>query len=109
MTALRELADQVTNAILRAEHLERTGNLNDIAQAYLEVSRCEELLATKFPANNDSGMISRQGAVLAAIKAGDTIRAMDLINKYLADVDAPDNLVKELERLLKTISNEEEK
>ena len=95
----QQLLDEATLAIFRAECLTDPQKL---VIAYREVSRREELLADEFSASTPHGVLARHGAVLAALKAGDTPRALDLIQRYLADAESPPELRRELERLRET-------
>ena len=93
-----ELNTLVTEAIWRAEELEA----GDIAarQAWAEVSSIEEKLANALPASEPQGRIARRGAVQAALKAGDDVRAHALAASYLADEAAPESLRAALREIL---------
>jgi hypothetical protein len=93
-----ELNTLVTEAIWRAEELDA----DDIAarQAWAEVSSIEEKLANALPASEPQGRIARRGAVQAALKAGDDVRAHALAARYLADEAAPESLKAALREIL---------
>ena len=88
----------VTGAIWRAEQLEAHGIRP--AQAWAEVSSLEEELAKALPAAEAEGRIARRGAVRAALKAGDFLRAHLLSDGYLADEAAPKSFKTALRKIL---------
>jgi hypothetical protein len=88
----------VTGAIWRAEELESRGIPS--VSAWAEVSSIEEDLARAHPVSEGQGRIARRGAVRAALKAGDYIRAYALADRYLAEEGAPDSLKTELREIL---------
>ena len=94
----------VSGAIWRAEQLGELGL--EVERAWLEVSRLEEELAKIIPAIEGEGRIARRGAVRAALKAGDFMRATDLFEQYVAEVDAPKALCAELRKLLRADAEE---
>ncbi len=87
----KELNQKVSIAIFRAERLADSDALNagpdgtDTRAAYAEVSRWEEELAALHPADNLEGAIARLGAVTAALRARQGMRAQQLAGRYLAD------------------------
>ena len=88
----------VTGAIWRAEQLEARGI--SPAQAWAEVSSLEEELAKALPVSGPEGRIARRGAVRAALKAGDYVRAQLLSDGYLADEASPKTLKTALRKIL---------
>jgi len=102
--AVDSLNSLVTSAIWRAEQLDDAG-LETAPMAWSEVSRWEEELAKLIPARETEGRIARRGAVRAAVKSNDYVRAKDLAERYIAENGAPKGLVVELRQLL----NEEAK
>jgi hypothetical protein len=73
----------VSSAIWRAEQLEQLTELRDAASlAWLEVSKLEEEIAKIKPAKDAEGRIARRGAVRAALKANDLIRAKELVRRF---------------------------
>jgi hypothetical protein len=89
----------VTGAIWRAEQLEEHG-VGSAPLAWAEVSSLEEKLANDLPASQPEGRIARRGAVRAALKARDFARAQALVERYLAEKDAPRTLRAALRQLL---------
>jgi len=89
----------VTGAIWRAEQLD-VRNLPSAAQAWAEVSALEEKLAEAIVATDPEGRIARRGAVRAALKAGDYVRAQLLTELYMSDKAAPKTLKTALQELL---------
>lgn len=80
---LDELNARVTEAILRAERLPRG---SDQAQAaFREVGRIEEAIAELTPVHDLEGEIARLGAVTAALSAAEPLRALWLVDRYLAE------------------------
>jgi hypothetical protein len=93
-----ELYERVTEAILRAEHLEEQGPTAEMREAYLRVSWIEEEIAEATPASGPEGAIARRGAVRAALKAGVPMVARELAERYLAE-PAPHALAHEIRRM----------
>ncbi len=89
----------VSSAIWRAEQLE-THAFHSSATAWTEVSSLEEELAKVLPPTGPEGRIARRGAVRAALKAGDYVRAQALAEGYLSDSSSPKSLKTELRRIL---------
>jgi len=77
----------VSGAIWRAEQLGELG-MQTASTAWSEVSRLEEEFAKTLPAKETEGCIARRGAVRAALKAGDHVRAQDLVKRYVAERQA---------------------
>jgi hypothetical protein len=93
MTAhLDELNQRVSEAIFRAEH-EPEGT-PEAEKAFREVSRLEEQIAQVMPVDDLQGAIARIGAVSAALRAGDWLRAERLADAYMTG--APADLVEQL-------------
>ena len=89
----------VTGAIWRAEQLDDSG-LETACSAWSEVSRWEEELAKLSPAKEPEGRIARDGAVRAALKAKDPVRAQELVERYVAEDRIPKALRTELRHML---------
>lgn len=84
---LDDLNARVTEAILRAERLP-VGS--DRAQeAFREVGRLEEAIAGLTSAHDIEGEIARLGAVTAALSAAEPLRALVLVERYLAEGASP--------------------
>ncbi len=81
----------VSGAIWRAEQLEARG-IGSTAQAWAEVSSLEEELAKVIAVSESEGRIARRGAVRAALKAGDYVRAYALTEGYASEQPAPRSL-----------------
>jgi len=77
---LAELNDRVTEAILRAESF--VPGSFESQQAFRDVSNLEEDIASATTASDVEGAIARLGAVSAAIKAGEYLRALQLGGRY---------------------------
>jgi hypothetical protein len=90
----------VTSAIWRAEQLDELG-LETACSAWSEVSTIEERLAKTMTAKEAEGRIARRGAVRAALKAQDHVRAQDLVERYVAEDGIPKALRAELRQMLK--------
>ena len=75
-----ELNSRVTQAIWDAEHLEEQSS--SYRSAWLNVSRIEDELAMCSSLSSAERYIARQGAVSAALKAGEYNRAQELVQKY---------------------------
>lgn len=82
---LTQLNSEVTDAILAAERLERSGVTVESRRAWQEVSRIEEAIAGELAAKTLQGAIARCGAVSAAFSAEDWARVSALAARYLAD------------------------
>lgn len=89
----------VTGAIWRAEHLEEQG-IGSAPLAWAEVSALEEKLAKAIPGSQAEGRIARRGAVRAALKAKDFVRAQALAETYIAEEQATPALRTALRQLL---------
>jgi hypothetical protein len=88
----------VTEAIRRAEALEDLGAPGASA-AYLDVSRIEETIAEKLPTTDPEGALARRGAVRAAFAADEPERGRELVERYLAEAEASEELKAALSRL----------
>jgi hypothetical protein len=97
--AIDALDTLVSSAIWRAEQLDELGL--DTTAAWGEVSKLEEELAKKLPAKEIEGRIARRGAVRAALKSTDHVRAQDLVERYVAERGVPKGLSTELREMLK--------
>jgi hypothetical protein len=85
---LDDLYPRVTEAILRAERLPPG---SDAAQrAFREVGVVEESIASLVPADDLEGEIARRGAVMAALSAADPLRALSLLDRFLAEDISPE-------------------
>ena len=94
---LADLDMQLTDAIFRAE---REGAGSPAADAaYGEVSVLEQRVARTMPADTIEGALARVGAVAAALRASDWLRATMLVDEYLRG--ASGDLRQELESLAK--------
>ena len=89
----------VSEAIWRAERLEDQG-LKAAQLAWQEVSALEEQIAALRPSTSADGHLARDGAVRAALKAGDPARARELARQYSEDAGVPDKLRATVWRLL---------
>lgn len=89
---LNELNARVTEAILRAERL--AAGSDEAREAFREVGRIEESIADLTPAHDLEGEIARLGAVTAALSAGDPLRALWLVDLYLAEGVSPEAAAK---------------
>ena len=87
----------VSDAIWRAEELEAR-KIPSASVAWAEVSSLEEELAKAHPVSESQGRIARRGAVRAALKARDYIRANALADEYI--VEAPESLKAQLREIL---------
>lgn len=94
---LAELNRQVTSAIFRAERL--AGGSWEAQAAYREVSLLEEAIARQTGATEVEGAFAREGAVRAAMRAGECLRALSLATRYLEEDDVPSHLQAELTEL----------
>ena len=95
----------VTGAIWRAEQLDELGS-EAANRAWREVSELEEEIAKMVPATQTEGRVARRGAVRAALKARDYVRARDLAESYAAEQDVPRALCGELRDMLQADANE---
>jgi hypothetical protein len=84
--SLDELNRRVTNAIIRAESL--PAGSREAWEAFHEVSVLEESIAAVVPADDIEGEIARLGAVTAALSAGEPLRALQLAERFLAEIPA---------------------
>lgn len=75
-----DLNSRVIQAIWDAEHLEEQSS--SYRPAWLNVSRIEDELAMCPSLSSVERHIARQGAVTAALKAGEHSRAQELVQKY---------------------------
>jgi hypothetical protein len=89
----------VTSAIWRAEQLEEHG-VGSAPLAWAEVASLEEQLASALPSSQPEGRIARRGAVRAALKARDYVRAQALAHRYLTDEEAPKSLKAAIREIL---------
>jgi hypothetical protein len=89
---LDDLNARVTEAILRAERL--PGGSDQAQEAFREVGRIEESIADLMPANDLEGEIARLGAVTAALSAAEPLRALLLVDRYLAEGVSPEAAAK---------------
>jgi hypothetical protein len=94
---LAELNRLVTSAIFRAERL--TEGSWESQAAYREVSVFEEAIARQTGAAQVEGTLAREGAVRAAMRAGQCLRALSLATRYLEEEDIPAGLKAELTEL----------
>ena len=94
---LAELNRRVTSAIFRAERL-APGTL-EAQEALSEVSLLEEEIATQRGPSDVEGALAREGAVRAALNAGECLRALSLASRFLEEDGVPPNLRAELEAL----------
>ena len=95
----------VSSAIWRAEQLDELG-LETACSAWIEVSKIEAQLAKIMPAKEAEGRIARRGAVSAALKAKDHVRARALAECYTAEKGVPRTLLTELRAMLKADAKE---
>lgn len=80
---LDDLNARVTQAVLRAERLPEGSD--QAQEAFREVGRLEESIAALTPADGLEGEVARLGAVTAALSAGEPLRALVLVDRYLAE------------------------
>ena len=94
MTASRvvmtNLNRQVTAAIFRAERLAE-GSWEAQA-AYREVSVLEDAIARQTGTEDVDGILARESAVRAALRAGECLRALSLATRYLEEDSVPARL-----------------
>lgn len=88
----------VTEAIRRAEVLEDL-HAPGAKDAYRDVSRLEERIASLLPPTDTEGAIARRGAVSAAISGGEFERAIDLAVRFREDIEADTSLATDLDAL----------
>jgi hypothetical protein len=89
---LDDLNARVTEAILRAERF--PGGSDQAQEAFREVGRIEESIADLTTALDLEGEIARLGAVTAALSAGEPLRALLLVDRYLAEGLSPEATAK---------------
>lgn len=94
--ALRDLYQEVTSAILYAEHL--PPDSPESYAAYAKVSQIEEEIAHRTRPEDLEGAIARRGAIAAALSARDWPRAARVADAYLAE-EMPAGLASELRML----------
>jgi hypothetical protein len=92
-----ELNRQVTSAIFRAERL--PADSWEAQEAYRQVALLEELIAGQTSSTDIQGAIARQGAVTAAMRAGESLWAVSLATRYLEDDTLPPRVRAELAAL----------
>ena len=95
----------VSGAIWRAEQLDELG-LDTANSAWKEVSKLEEEIAKIVPTKEAEGRIARRGAVRAALKANDHVRARDLFDRYTAEEGVPRALRSDLRKMLRAEAKE---
>lgn len=95
---LDDLYMLVTEAILRSDTLADLG-APGAAAAYLDVSRLEEEIAKLLAVSDPEGALARRGAVRAALKGGDHVRARSLTDRYLAEPDVTQDLRNDFRRV----------
>lgn len=98
MPDLAALYVLVSDAIRRAEDLDDEGLPS--AEIYFEVSLIEEQISAQVGPTIAEGSIARRGAVRAALSAGATERAEELVQRYSSEPAAPDSLREDLARLM---------
>ena len=89
----------VTEAIVRADaltDLDAPGAL----PAHLDVSLLEERIAEVLPASNPEGVVTRRGAVRAALVGRDPRRASTLAKRFGSDPELDDDIRNELNQML---------
>lgn len=84
--------------IWRAEWMEDQGR--DASQPWREVSDVQERLVEFTPVGSARGFLVRDGAVRAALKAGDPVRARDLARRFCDEAGVPDSLCDALWQLI---------
>lgn len=103
MDKVYELYPILTEAIRKAEILDDL-KAPGRADAYLDVSLIEEKIATILPAIHEEGALARRGAVRAAIRANDFVRAEKLGQMYLQESQNHEKLREPLASVLEEIS-----
>lgn len=96
--ALEALHRRVTAAILEAERY--PGGSEEKRRAYGLVSQLEEAIAVVAPPDTLEGIVARHGAVLAALRQGDGMRAARLVVFYRSEPALPQDARGELAALL---------
>ena len=99
------LKTNIADAIWRAA-LDDAYHIGSAAQSWAEVSLLEEELAKAIPASKSEGRMARRGAVRAALRAGDRVRAETLVASYLGEATAPKSLKTALPKLLQSHTRE---
>lgn len=89
---LDDLNARVTEAILHAERLPMGSD--QAQEAFREVGRIEESIADLTPADDLEGEIARLGAVTAALSGSEPLRALLLVDRYLAEDVSPEAAAK---------------
>jgi hypothetical protein len=89
---LDDLNTRVTEAILRAERL--PAGSDQAREAFREVGHIEESIAGLTTPDDLEGEIARLGAVAAALSADDPLRALLLVDRYLAEGISPEATAK---------------
>ena len=95
---LRELNRLVTLAIWRAE--QKPAGSIDLLVAYREVSELEEQIAQQTPNTTPEGAFARDGAVRAALRSEEALRAESLAVRYLEEPGVTERLRAALGALL---------
>jgi hypothetical protein len=89
----------ITEAIRRAEVLDDL-RAPGARSAHLDVSLLEEKIAETLPASDPEGALARRGAVRAALAARELVRAQKLVERFLAEDGANEDLQADLLQLL---------
>jgi hypothetical protein len=89
---LDDLNARVTEAILIAERL--PAGSDQAQEAFRKVGRLEESIADLTSAHELEGEIARLGAVTAALSAGEPLRALWLVDRYLSEGVSPEAAAK---------------
>jgi hypothetical protein len=92
---IQDLNTRVSEAIFFAGRA--APGSQEAQEAYRQVSVLEERIACLTAATEVEGAVARVGAVSAALRAGDWLRASRLVDEFLAG--APDDVVAELRAL----------
>jgi hypothetical protein len=92
-----------TRAVLEAQELERSKDPT-APLAWANLSNIEEGVAGLFQNSNPRGRIARRSAVYSAVKAGDIVRANNLVGLYVGEPGTESDLQCELYALLPTNS-----
>ncbi|MFI5296755.1 MAG: hypothetical protein ACHREM_01545 [Polyangiales bacterium] len=98
-TELRELNQLVTLAIMRAEQI--ADGSSAALVAYHEVSQLEEQIAALTSNASAEGAFARDGAVRAALRSDEPLRAAFLAERYIEEDGVPDRLRAALSELLR--------
>lgn len=96
---VEQLYPLVSEAIQRAETLADLGSPTAPA-ASIEVSQLEERIAEHLPASDPEGAVARRGAVRAAIIGRQISRARALVERFVEDPEADEELRHDLRKLL---------